>query len=48
MVICSFNVCNKQAHYNIEGERPKYCSKHKEENMVNVTSKKCEFNSCNK
>ena len=39
MTIC--NNCTRQAHYNLLGEKPRYCSDHKQDNMINVTKKLC-------
>jgi hypothetical protein len=44
---CKFDGClntngkRKRASYNFEGLTPKYCSKHKDINMINVGSKLC-------
>jgi hypothetical protein len=35
-------VCGKtQPRYNYEGEKPKYCSECKLDNMINLVEKKC-------
>ena len=39
-------LCGKQALYDYSGQRPKYCGKHKEPEMINVVSKKCEYPGC--
>ena len=33
--------CNKQSAYNYENEKPLYCGKHKNNNMIDVKNKKC-------
>ena len=38
---CEFINCDKYASYNILNEKPKFCSEHKTENMINVKHKKC-------
>ena len=40
--------CNKQPHFAKPGEKPEYCFEHKEEGMVDVVHKKCEFKDCNR
>jgi hypothetical protein len=40
--------CNKQPTYNYEGYIPKYCADHKKDGMINVISKKCQHNNCDK
>ena len=41
--------CGKRAYYNIRGEKQAcFCTKHKEPNMVDVKSKRCEANGCEK
>jgi len=35
--------CGKRTVYNVNGEKALYCSAHKEPNMINVTTKKCEY-----
>ena len=47
-ITCKENNCNKVPHYNLKGEKRLYCSEHKKENMINVTSKLCIENNCNK
>jgi len=39
--------CKKQAYYNTEGEKQKYCKTHKTNEMVNVGSRKCIHIRCN-
>jgi hypothetical protein len=43
MTICKATNCKKCALYNIIEEKPKYCKIHKDDNMINVGSKKCEI-----
>jgi hypothetical protein len=45
MTICGTKDCGKRASFNILGEKPKYCSAHKDSNMVDVFNKKCNCNS---
>jgi hypothetical protein len=45
--LCKFEKCNKNAAYNYKDINEKlYCNDHKMENMINLVSKKCEFNDC--
>jgi hypothetical protein len=47
MTICKDADCKKQASYNVEGKKSGlYCSNHKLEGMMNVTSKKCIHEGC--
>ena len=48
MTICNYKKCDKQSIYNYEGEKSKYCGIHKLENMINVISKRCIEDNCNK
>ena len=45
---CFEPTCNTIPSYNEEGEPPKYCGIHKLENMVNVVSKRCFQDNCDK
>ena len=38
--------CKTRANYGKEGEKKCRCVKHKDENMIDVSHKKCEFNGC--
>jgi hypothetical protein len=44
----SLCLCGKQAHYNFDGLKPKFCANCKPENSINVKNKKCIFENCNK
>ena len=47
MTKCEFDGCKTIAIYNIKGEKKgRFCSKHKEPNMIDVKNKKCEFDGC--
>jgi EsV-1-7 cysteine-rich motif len=48
MTKCNHPDCGKQAYYNIYGEKPKYCGKHKREGMVDVKHKRCLEGGCEK
>jgi hypothetical protein len=49
VVKCNHPDCNKHANFNNLGEkRRKFCAKHKEEGMVDVTHAKCNHPDCNK
>jgi hypothetical protein len=37
---CSHVGCSKQPNYNLEGEKPLYCSTHKKEGMIHVYKNK--------
>jgi hypothetical protein len=39
--------CGKYALFNFNGQKPIFCSKHKEPNMINVKNRICEVNGCN-
>ena len=47
MTICKAVVddvrCTRQACYNIPGNKPKYCSSHKTQDMVDVIHKRCQY-----
>lgn len=43
---CEFEDCGVVPSYALEGEKAKYCNKHKLKDMVNVIVKKCEFEDC--
>jgi hypothetical protein len=46
--LCEFIGCGKQASYNNEFETAfKFCSLHKEPQMINLKAKKCRFPECN-
>ena len=47
MTICNEVDCKKQAFYNTEGEKPKYCGIHKTNIMVNVINPRCIHIGCN-
>lgn len=46
MPVCAVPNCSKNASFSNVGEKPKFCSTHKEENMVNVINKKCLGEEC--
>jgi hypothetical protein len=42
MVKCQFKDCTvKQAQYGFENDKPKFCSKHKEDGMIDLKTQKC-------
>jgi hypothetical protein len=44
---CQFFECNTTTSFNLKGcKTGKYCATHREEEMVNVRSKKCEHEGC--
>ena len=45
--LCEYEGCSIRPHFDIEGGKGRYCFKHKKNNMINVTSKRCEYTSCN-
>lgn len=45
MTICNHNDCKKQALYNLNDLKPRWCKAHKTQEMINVVSKRC---SCGK
>ena len=44
--MCKEKDCKVRPHFNIEGEKPLYCSEHKKDGMVNVVSKTCIHEGC--
>ena len=46
MTICVNEICNKNAIFNILGEKPKFCATHKKEGMVDVKHKTCIHYDC--
>jgi hypothetical protein len=48
MPYCEYDGCKTESSFNFKGLPRKYCSKHKEENMVNVKDFICIFEDCNK
>jgi hypothetical protein len=46
MTICKEIVCNKQAFFNYQGEKPIYCKNHRKPDMINVVSKRCIIKGC--
>lgn len=41
--------CGKRANFNFPGQKQRrYCSNHKDDTMIYITSRKCEFIGCNK
>lgn len=44
----SLCLCGKQANYNFDGLKPKFCANCKPENAIDVKNKKCIFENCNK
>ena len=44
--MCKEKDCKVRPSFNIEGEKPLYCSVHKKEGMVNVVSKRCIHEDC--
>ncbi len=47
MVICKYESCGKHANFGVEGGSAQFCFTHKEENMIDMTHKQCEFLGCN-
>ena len=44
---CKFNNCKKHPNFNLDGEKQAlYCFLHKENNMIDVRSKRCFFENC--
>ena len=44
---CIIDNCNTTARYNYFNIKIKlYCSKHKLENMIDITKKQCKFDNC--
>lgn len=48
MPCCEYNGCEIESSFNFKGMPRKYCSKHKEEGMINVKDCICIFENCNK
>lgn len=49
ILICKFNNCQFLSKFNYTNEtKPLYCSEHKEINMIDLRSKKCVVDGCNK
>ena len=48
MPYCEYNGCKTESSFNFKGMPRKYCSKHKEEGMLNVKDCICIFENCNK
>ena len=47
--LCNNPECKTRANFNFkELKKPIYCSKHKENGMINIESKRCGFEGCNK
>jgi hypothetical protein len=44
---CMYNECKKNAYYDDPGGKGRYCGTHKSITMINIRSKKCEFENCN-
>ena len=44
--MCKEKDCKVRPNFNIEGEKPLYCSEHKKDGIVNVISKKCIHKGC--
>ena len=44
--MCKEKYCKIRPTFNIKGENPLYCSKHKKDGMINVVSKKCIYEGC--
>jgi hypothetical protein len=47
MPSCKYNECKTESSFNFKGMPRKYCSKHKEEGMINVKDCICIFENCN-
>jgi hypothetical protein len=44
---CIFDLCNIQACYNYENKKNGlYCTKHKLKDMIDISNKRCNFESC--
>jgi hypothetical protein len=43
---CEYDGCKTESSFNFKGMPRKYCSKHKEQNMINVKDFTCIFDSC--
>ena len=46
MTICKGLNCIKNASYNFENEKARFCKTHKTDNMINVRNKKSEYSNC--
>jgi len=46
--LCNNKCCSKIPSYNFEGQSAKFCFEHKQENMILVRGKFCEFKDCKK
>jgi hypothetical protein len=44
--MCIIDGCSTKPVFNIEGEKPKYCKKHKTNIMKDVVTKKCIYDGC--
>lgn len=45
--ICIFEGCTSGPNFNYENEKLLYCTTHKDENMIDVSHKKCKYEHCN-
>jgi len=45
---CEYNNCKVRAFFNFPDNQAKFCKLHKQEGMIDVLNKKCEYNLCNK
>lgn len=45
---CTYLACNKRAHYEFTGNKPRYCGAHRSNGMINVVQRRCEQNECSK
>jgi hypothetical protein len=48
MPLCEYNGCKIESSFNFKGLPRKYCSKHKEKDMINVKDYICLYEGCNK
>jgi len=47
--VCNYEDCNKGACCNYAGQnKRRFCAEHKLPNMINVASKRCDYDNCNK
>ncbi len=44
--ICVYENCNKRSSFGFEDGKALYCSIHKQENMIDICSKRCKFDGC--
>jgi hypothetical protein len=44
--LCIFKDCQSRPSFNFEGEKARYCSEHKCENMIDVHHRKCKHSGC--